>query len=288
MNAKSSFKTNFGKTKILESGTGPRRETILLVPGFSEGIPHVKMLLGKLASKGYDALSFSQPRRRGDKSLDPIERQTQVLLDVIDKRTLPGEKIHGVAHSLGAGALLRAAQDQPGKFKSITILEPAGAVGQQGLVELFGRTGKKVVKNQAGVAAGQDSTVYIRKGHYTASADEESRLGFSARVNSAQLSGGVALAKNPALAVSEAVGAGKYDVTDDVRKVAELGIPIHIVKAHSDEMFDSAAVNHGLEPLLEHGVSIHEVADPYARHDTSWMQPERTARIIDQTIHSIQ
>lgn len=282
---KSSIRNQFGKTKIQEVKTRGHKEKIVVVPGFSEGVTHTKKLLGHLAAKGFDAISFSQPRKRGDKRLDPIERQTRVLLDVLDKKMTDGERVHGVAHSLGSAALLRAAQEQPDKFQSITIFEPAGAVGRQSVPELLKRVGKKVVKNQVGAAAGQNPANFTRDGHYTASADTESRVRFSTRVNSAQLAGAGTLGKNPALAVREAVAAGNYDMTNDVRKVAELGIPIHIVKAESDEMFDTDKVDDRLETLLEHGASISSVADPTARHDTSWMQPERTARIIDQTLH---
>lgn len=283
---KTSIRTEFGKTKILESTAEGQSEKVLLVPGFGEGITQTKKLIGSLAARGLGAISFSQPRRRGYKDLDPISRQSVVVSDVLTASTERDEKVYGVAHSLGSGALLRAAQAHPDQFKEIIIMEPAGASGEQSFGELLGRTTKKVVKNQVGAARGQNSEVYVADGHYVASADDEPRLRFSNRVNTAQLASGATLAKNPALTASEAVAAGAYDMTEDVIKVIELGIPVHIVKAHADEMFDTDKVDERLEPLLSYGVSISSVADPSARHDTLWMQPERTANIIDQTIRS--
>lgn len=283
---KSSFKSQFGKTKILEAKSKEHGEKLVVVPGFSEGITHTKKLLGALAAKGYDAVSFSQPRKRGDKTLDPVERQSKIFLNVLDKQTAKDEKVHAVAHSLGGGALLKAAIERPEKFDSITILEPAGVVGRQRFGELLRRVGKKVVKNQLGAAQGQNADVFIRNGHYTASADTESALHFSTRVNNAQLAGLGAIMRNPANAVREASAAGQYNMTADALRVHELGIPIHIVKAESDEMFDSDKVNGRLQPLFENGISVSSVADPTARHDTSWMQAERTARIVDQTIQA--
>lgn len=268
---KSTTKSQFGKTKIFEVKSHQAGDKLVVVPGFSEGITHTKKLLGHLSAKGYDAITFSQPRKRGDASLDAIERQSEVLLDVLDERTAADEKVHAVAHSLGSGALLKAAIQRPEKFKSITIMEPAGAVGQQGLTELLGRVGKKVVKNQVGAAMGQDSETFSKDGHYVASADSESAIRFSNRVNSAQLAAGGTILKNPALAVSESLAAGRYDLTDETIQVIDLGIPVHIVKAQSDEMFDTDKVDMRLEGLLDHGASISSVADPTARHDTSWI-----------------
>lgn len=294
---KHSVSTPYGNTNIYSAENRPssKAERVLVVPGYSEGLKHNKGLVDALARRGYDAFTFNQPRRKG-KVEDPIQRQGRVILSLLKANTPQeekghqDEKIHAVGHSLAAAALLRAAIDAPEQFASITLLQPVGMVGEQSTLELAGRVNKKVARNQLSAIKGQDPDRKPKHG-YRAVVDKESSLQFLTRVLHAQLVGGGVLVKQPALALREANSISgsklreKYDITDDVAEVHKLGIPIHIVKAHGDELFDPDKVDATYEGIADSVDSFSSVADPKAGHDTSWMQPERTAGIVDELIH---
>lgn len=281
---KNRLSTLYGKTKIYTAQSEkPTAERVLVVPGYSEAISHNKKLVDALASQGFDATTFSQPRRAG-KDDDPMRRQGKVVLSILESSLPKGEKVHALAHSLGSAAVLKAAQEAPDLFESITIMEPIGMVGAQDFSELGGRVGKKVGKNLLGSLRAQSPARRSNEG-YAASVDRESSLRYFGRVALAQLAGSGVIGKQPALALEEALAVGRYGIADDVAKVTELGIPVHIVAARNDEMFDYDKVMAGYEANIHTATSVSSVADAGARHDTFWMQPERTARIFRQLIH---
>jgi alpha-beta hydrolase superfamily lysophospholipase len=282
---KQAIETPFGKAKVYSAETPEAREHTMVVPGYSESVSHSKKLVDALAGQGFDAFTFSQPRRKGKEPVnDPIDRQGEIVLDVLESTLPNGDKVHAVAHSLGSAAVLKVAQVAPERFASLTLVQPVGMVGEQNFPELLGRVGKKVTKNQVGALRSQDPQRQPKTG-YAASADTESAVCYSARVAHSQLAGSGVLAKQPTLAVQEATAVGSYEMADDIAKVKELGIPVNIVKAHSDEMFDHDKMDAGYAGIAESVDSYSSVADRNARHDTFWMQPERTARIVGQLIH---
>lgn len=280
-------RTPYGKATVYSAQShNPQAERVVVVPGYSETIAHSKKVVDALAMKGFNASTFSQPRRAGKgahRIKDPIQRQGSVVLSLIEA-TVPGdEKVHAVAHSLGSAAVLRAAQKAPDRFASITLMQPLGMAGEQGLSELAGRVSRKVIKNLASSLHGQSPSIQPAHGGYAARVDEETALSFSGRVAKAQLAGNGVIVAQPALSLREALAAGQYEVAEDIANVAELGIPIHLVTAHDDELFDNDKVHTTYEAGIE-ATSYSSVADPDAGHDTFWMQPERTARIVSQLI----
>jgi anti-sigma28 factor (negative regulator of flagellin synthesis) len=162
-------------------------------------------------------------------------------------------------------------------------MQPVGMVGEQSFPELLGRVGKKVTKNQTGALRSQDPQRQSKTG-YAASNDTESAIRYSARVARSQVAGSGVIARQLVLAVQEATAVGSYDIADDIARVKGLGIPVNIVKAHSDEMFDTQKVDTGYAGIADSVESYSSVADRTARHDTFWLQPERTAAIIGQLI----
>jgi alpha-beta hydrolase superfamily lysophospholipase len=280
-------RTPYGKAKIYSVGSqSPEAERVLVVPGYSETIAHSKKLVDALADEGFNASTFSQPRRAGQevhRVKDPIQRQGNVILSLVETTVPEGAKIHAVAHSLGTAAVLRAAQEAPERFASITLMQPVGMVGQQSIGEMTGRVSKKVIKNQVGALHSQVPNSQPERG-YAANVDKELAFRYLGRVVKAQLASSKVLATQPILAHKEAIAAGKYGIADDIAKVTELGIPVHMVTAHSDELFDGDKVHAGYEAGIA-ATSYSTVADPEARHDTFWMQPRRTAGIVRQLIH---
>jgi len=281
--------TPFGKTRAYSENASPAdsyAERVVVVPGYSEGITHNKSLVRALAQKGFNAITFGQPRR-ADKNIervrDPIERQGDVLLSLIEATVTDGEKVHVVAHSLGSAAILRAAQTAPEHFSSITLMQPLGMGGQQTLTEMASHVNRKTLRNHRLALRAQVPSTETPQG-YAARPDKESALKHFVRVAKAQVAGGNVLLTQPVLAVKEALASGKYEIADDIAAVTELGIPVNIVVAHSDEMFDADLVAKGYEKSIHTASSFSSVADPEAGHDTAWMQPERTAQIVESLI----
>jgi alpha-beta hydrolase superfamily lysophospholipase len=261
--------TPYGKVKLYRPNTDNEQERVMVVPGFSESLTHNKKLVDTLARIGFDAFTFTQPRRRGKTGLtDPIDRQGDIVLKLLETTLRPNDRVHAVAHSLGCAAVLKAAMQHPERFASLTLMQPLGMVGEQGFGEQLKRVSKKVTRNQV-----------------AATLEGETRLRYSARVARAQLAGGGIIARHPRLAIQEARAAGKYDIADDIKDVVQLGVPVHVVTANSDEMFDRHKIATGYELISDSVTSYSNIADQAAPHDTFWLHPERTAKLISQIIH---
>ena len=286
---KHEIQTKYGKSNIYSADShASDAEQVLVIPGFSETITHSKDLVDALAAEGLDASTFSQPRQANSESSateDPILRQGNVVLRLAESITPKGEKIHAVAHSLGSAAVLKAAQIAPELFASITIMQTPGMVGKQSLSGLAGRVSKKVINNQKSSLRSQDPNKPQKNGSYVAAVDKESALQYATRTTKAQLAGGRMIMSQPILASREAIATSRYDISDDISKVTELGVPVHIVGAQGDELFDHEKVDESYRKIAHTASSISSVADRKAGHDTFWMQPKRTAAIVEQLIH---
>lgn len=280
----SRLSTPLGTTRIHRARGDGHGELALVVPGYSETIAHSRSVVDALAREGYDAFTFSQPRKAGAGwREDPIGRQADLVLRVVEAVVPEGEAVHAVAHSLGAAAALRAAPQAPDRFASVVLMQPIGLSGPQRLREQAARVAKKAAKNQVRALRGQDPGRSPPR-HYAATADTESTLRLFARVGGAQLVGLGVLFRQVGLALREASAAGSYDLAEDAAKARQLGIPVHVVKAHADELFDSERVDAGLRRVVDTVTSYSSVADPAACHDACWLQPTRSARIVDQLV----
>lgn len=297
----SKIKTNYGKIKIFSGqppaeskGLGPEQDSIepvVLIPGFSESITHVRELAKELGELGLVTTTFNLPRWRGrqtrqtGKKPDALTLQTDSILEVIQQQS-KGERVHAVAHSLGAVGTLRAALRSPDLFASIILMQPAGLTGKTTLTNLAKRASKKTVHNQVNAAKGQKPHITDQDSHYTAAIDEESALRMSTRTTKAHLAAGAVLTKNVRLATEEALVVRDVTITDLIKQVTELGIPVNIVTSYGDELFDDSKIfdETNINTLLETGASISTIADPEAGHDTIWAQPKRTAQIIGSLV----
>lgn len=255
-----------------------------MAPGYSESIAHSKALVDALAHEGFNAFTFSQPRKPSQLwSDDPIGRQADIVLRVVEASAPEGAKVVAVAHSLGAAAVLKAAPQAPQRFASIVLMQPIGLSGGQRLREQATRVARKATKNQLGALRRQALDRPPHHG-YAAAADSESALRFFARVTRAQLVGAGVLARQAVLALQEANAAGSYDMAADMEKVRALGVPVHVVKAQGDELFEADKVDTGCRRIVDLVSSYSSVADPHARHDTCWLQPRRSAQIVRQLV----
>jgi pimeloyl-ACP methyl ester carboxylesterase len=283
-------KSTFGKANLYSAQTtsGSSLGEILVVPGFSETITQNSRLVDSLAKQGFDATTFSQPRRRGNKAnrkSRAIDRQAALVSGFVDQMALGVEnkKINLVAHSLGAAAVLRAAQLNPDKIGSITLLEPVGMTEPQGLGKIMKKSSKKNLRNQKNAET------------IAASMPGETRGSIKKLLTKSQIGATALMARNFRLATRESMEAAKYSINADAEAVTALGIPIHVIRAQSDELFpqEQADATYGLDGHMADGQTVaidglfssySVMSDPEAGHDTSWLRPEATAIAVSNVL----
>lgn len=283
-------KTPFGKANLysVEARSGSSLGEILVVPGFSETITQNSRLVDSLAKQGFDATTFSQPRRRGNKAIrqsSAVDRQAALVTGFVDQMTggVEHKKINLVAHSLGAAAVLRAAQQMPDKISSIILLEPVGMTEPQGLGTIMKKSSKKNLRNQKNSEA------------IAASIPNETKSSIKKLLTKSQLGATALMARNIPLATRESLEAAKYSIDADAKAVASLGIPVHVIRAQADELFNQtqADATYGLDGYMTDGqtvpidglfASYSVMADPEAGHDTSWLRPKATAIAVSNAL----
>lgn len=266
------------------SGNGSSEKNIIIVPGFSEGLTEHRDLTDKVAEEtGAYTYTFEQPRSEGD-PIDPIERLGVIVASKALEVSGSEGKIVAVAHSLGCAAVLRAVQLNPDIFESVILMQPPGlgpSVGTN-LPSLVKRVAKKSAKNLMRSIKGQKPNNPKRSKYYHSNFDKENLIKYSGRVLKSQKSGMRVIARNPFLALREARAVGKYQIDADMEKVKKLRVPVHVVISNKDEIFDNqyslTKDNYGILPYAS---SVSSVANEKAGHDTFWMQPKRTAMIVN-------
>jgi len=262
------LRTKFGKTNIYSKKSPDANGRIFVIPGFSESLAHVKPVVDALVAEEFDAFTFSPPRRtpKINGKINPLDRQGEITVEVLKSMLNDGEKVYVIAHSMGAAAALKAAQKHPDYFEGLILMQPAGIVGEQSVSELAKRASQKLVNNQKIARQSKNNSL--------------KRVVNTRFVNSA------IIAKQPFLAWRELIATGHYDIQTDLRRVAEMGIPTHIVVSKYDEIFDHAKVELLFRPTIEKIVRSYTVLkEPVSNHDTFWIHPETTAEITKQKIH---
>ncbi len=260
---KHKIRTPFGTAILHKQGPAGESARIMVTPGYSESITHNKRLIHTLADMGYTAFTFSQPRSKGT-MIDVLERQKHIIMSVLDSTLEENEKVHAVTHSFGAAALLKAAKERPELFADLILMQPSGLAGEQSFPELVRRVSRKTRTNH----------LYALKRH-------GERSVALPQVALTHLSSSKVIARNPLLALREARLAIRHAITDDIAAVKSLGVPVHVVTVHKDDLFDMNEAGLGYDQLVALQGSYMTIADKTARHDTFWLQPERTARIVD-------
>jgi alpha-beta hydrolase superfamily lysophospholipase len=262
------LETSYGTTNVYRNKPEQPSAKVLVVAGYSESAYHFAALLDALSDRGMDAITFNDPRRGLNKTgevLDPIERQARILLDVLSILMPKGEKVHALAHSLGAAAVLKAAQLEPDRFESLILMQPAGITEDKVPVFKLARgVAKKVFNNHSKFGLAD--------------------LSSHARVAKSHLASTAVIASNPVLAWQEAVSAANYRIVEDLEAVAKLGIPVHLTVSKGDELYDHVLVNSGRQAMegLTHSYTVLE--ESIATHDTFWLHPENTAEQVKNLI----
>jgi alpha-beta hydrolase superfamily lysophospholipase len=260
------------------------RESIVIVPGHVKTAEYLAPLAIALSCHGFNAVTYEYEKEvMFDK--DPIVNRASVVCEVLDTLDRSGgvkdNRFHLVAHSLGSAVALLASMTDPNRFKSVTLLQPAGITSKQSIPKLMAKTSRKIVKNYVRARRGQREGENEMHGHYVAAADTESAVDMTRRTAFALNLAKDELVSQPVLAFREGGIAGKYCVLEDLKAARDCGISVHVVMAASDEFFAQKNIN---PSFAEFASSWTSVADPFAQHDTSWLQPNRTANIISQLI----
>jgi pimeloyl-ACP methyl ester carboxylesterase len=285
------LETPFGTT-TLYSEASSRSEAVggvVVFPGYSETITHHKPLVHALAQEGFDATTPSQPRRMRRRLVaNAIVRQGEIACHILNSIASKERKINVVAHSLGAAAALYATNHLPGHVKSLVLMGPLGFDFEKDFWDSADRAGKMAIANQFEAVKGQKPWTPEDTQPYHARIDRESALHFDARVTKAQFAAAALLGRRLPLALREARDAGKYGpshVYDDLGAVQNANIPVHLVVSANDKMIEADAVDNNYKTMFYDRItSYSSVGSPNASHDTAWLQPKRSARIIKQLI----
>lgn len=276
-------KTPYGISRVYRRGAKGARESIMVIPGYSVSLSHNRELVDILASKGYDAFTFRPPRRKAVPTSAVLNRQRDIILSVLAATMPDGEKVYGVAHSLGSAALLKAAQAAPERFIELVLMQPPGLADGQQFSTLVRNVSRKTLRNN--VSTLRDRHLHKLMKHYDAAKKPKSAT--TRKLIRSQLSSGYFIAKNPLLALREAQAAIAYDITDDAAVVKSSGVPVHIMRAHGDELFSTSKTDPRHERIMELEGVYSNIADENAPHDTFWLHPEQTAQLIDASIQHV-
>jgi len=272
--------TPYGRVKIYRPNKHINQKNLFVIPGFAESITHNKKLVDTLSAAGWDAYTFSQPRKfQSNPYFDPLERQADVLLFLLKLTAVTGTKVHAVAHSLGSGTVLKAARKAPEIFESITIMQPSGMTYSKNRFDTHWRILRKVFSNQFRLTTGANYVIGVRNGFI-----KESRQRLFIRIFASQITSLYTLIKNPQLAYRETLAASQYDITTDLEDVFKLDIPVHFVISQNDELFDESKVAKNLECILPYVTSHKRLSGRDAVHDSFWIYPERTKSLIKNII----
>jgi len=138
------LQTARGEFAVLEAAAqGPRKGTVLLLPGFTGSKEDFISLHEPLAADGYRTVAvdgrgqFESPGPRDDES---AYAQSELALDVLAQAAAVGTPVHLVGHSLGGQIARAAVLLDPSPFVSLTLIASGPAqisVSQQQRAKLL-------------------------------------------------------------------------------------------------------------------------------------------------------
>lgn len=271
---KQKVQTPYGTATVYIQQGDETDTCVAVIPGYSESIAHTKELVEALADLRHTTLTFTQPRKKA--APDPLRRQADIIQGILASVVPANKKIYAVAHSLGSTSILKVVQENPERFTGVILMQPPGLFDKPTFFKLVRRVARKSRKNHTSAL----KNIFPRKGGGT---DEATKTVSLRKVFRAQLSSGKLIARNPSLALKEAQAAIEHTIADDIARVEKLGIPVNVIWANSDELF-SIHEDGWHAQLLKLPGSYSSINDKNAGHDTFWMQPKRTACIIDSLI----
>lgn len=239
---------------------------VLLVPGFGEDRGHLSHIIEALEASGV------RSHIQSPQDISKLWASHEEF-----------EQFHAVSHSLGAVSLLDAAIVNPERFSSLTLMQPMG-FNPDSFTHLTLRTGIKFANNQS---------IALKQlfGKLTGSWCDESTADIAADPDSwvitrNQIRSIINVTRNPLVAIRDILIGIQADIHEKIKTARTLNIPVSIILAAADELFDANVAHQNCQSLTEIGVSYSWLADQKARHDTFWLQPNRTARAIIQIIAS--
>lgn len=269
--------TSFGQSAIYRQNGGGER--VWIIPGYAETLNHSAAVIDWLGLYGFDALTFTQPRHQGAKAYrTPIERQGEVVAEIVESYSPKANRQHALAHSMGGAAVVKAALADPELFDTLILTQTLGLTSPQTLRELGIRGLKKAPQSRKTGTKIHEA----RNDYYAASLFTETPGQTARRTISAQMAGAVLSLRNPSLALREALAARQHNIVPDIQQLvaSRPELSVHVLLAHGDELLPDKTASQQVRELLGFA-AVHYLAMPQAGHDASWTQPRLTAEFVD-------
>lgn len=251
------FKKSISTVESQEVGTinkidiSPEEEkpkaTIFLAPGWLEPIATNKFFIRALVGFGYRVISLEHPRKGGTKK-SAEARHLEAISAVVNSTDLHGEKMFGLATSLGAIDIAQYADpkrnpDNHGKFKDFVLLNPAGLNIKSKNSKL-----KDVIRLLKNYVSGhmkqgeefQKTMTELGDSATVASADKYKGIPLTAITESvrkkANKPGDDDLKANPMLTLLEAIRVGSVRVQEELKHLRKNGHKIFIFTGEDDKL----------------------------------------------------
>ncbi len=222
---------------------GLEKAVIFLAPGWLENIQTNKHLIMALVEFGYRVISLDHPRKPIGK-LSPENAHTEAISTVIEDSDIKGQKIYGLASSLGAIDIARYADpvsnpDNDIKFADFILLNPAGLTGKDSMGKmgdlahllnkyLFGHS-KQSGKAKKDMKDPENSNLLIYNGIPLTEIADKIR-------KEVVVHGTADLNANKLLALREAINIGSLRVQDQFSHLRGNGHKITVLTCEEDKL----------------------------------------------------
>ncbi len=142
-----------GKIKVAEYGEPTdTRNTVLVVPGYTEGLVALNNFSREVAEQGQRRVIFpEQPKSKHFNGLSSIDDQAEAILAIIEHKRLTDKPLDIIAHSMGALVFLRVADIAQARGYSCfdseqsrsSLIAPAGFYESESFIKLASRFAKR-------------------------------------------------------------------------------------------------------------------------------------------------
>lgn len=248
---------------LVREPAGPRRATVLLIPGFTGSKEDFRLLLDPLAEAGLRVVALDQRGQFQSPGTDELSDYTTAslahdLLAVVDAL---GEPVHLVGHSFGGLVSRAAVLERPASFRSLVLMGsgPAGLTGPR--VDALPLMRPLVEQGMPALVETVDAM----------NATDQRWLALDASVQCFLRDRMLASSARGLLGMADAL-TGEPDRVDELRAT---GLPVLVLHGESDDAW-SPALQADMAARLGAG---HAVV-PDAAHSPAVENPEATAKAL--------